>query len=226
MINIPAGKILVVTAADAVSSGAVWFAKSGAQLVRAATVSTTPVYLGPYQDDAQVEVIMDAGYYSYSFDGAGLQVPVLLLNEPKIYTCTANKSATSNTTLDDIPGMITATLDVGTYLVESIIKSNVLGNGGLKISFKQSVASMLTSVDIIGAYTTNTGAFFGSELVVTTDQASIISIANALSRYVSFSGVIVVANAGTLSLQMAQALSNVTFSQVQKGSFMKFTRIS
>lgn len=78
MIRIPAGRTIAITG-SALSSGAAWWSKSGVDLVRIGAVSSTPLYLGPFATDVNVEVLMDAGTFSHSFVGDDQQVPESLI---------------------------------------------------------------------------------------------------------------------------------------------------
>jgi hypothetical protein len=223
MINSPAGKILVVTAANAVSSGAVWFAKSGEQLVRAATVSTTPVYLGPYLDDAQVEVIMDAGGYSYSFDGAGLQVPEV---SSAVITAVCNTywSQASSTVMTSVVGAVTPVLQTGDYMIE-LYAFGGGGAGGLVLGFKQSVTGMLSAlfgqIERIDSTPTLATTYQSN---ITDDLGIITNISNP--RVTRFTGFLTVAKIGTLQLRAAQNSSNATATYIEKGSYFRLTRMN
>ena len=78
MIRIPAGKTLKITG-DALSSGVAWWSKSGAQLERIGDISSTPIYLGPYATDADIEAIMDVGTFTNIFVGEDQQIPESLI---------------------------------------------------------------------------------------------------------------------------------------------------
>lgn len=80
MINLPAGKVLVITG-SALSSGRAWWSKSGADLQFAGNISSTPLELGGYINDATVEITMDAGTYTATIKGSGDQVPTSLASQ-------------------------------------------------------------------------------------------------------------------------------------------------
>lgn len=80
MINLPAGKVLVITG-SALSSGRAWWSKSGSDLQFAGNISSTPLELGAYINDATVEITMDAGTYTATIKGTGDQVPTSLASQ-------------------------------------------------------------------------------------------------------------------------------------------------
>ena len=78
MINLRRSKVITITG-SALSSGTAWWIKSGAQDVLIGSVNgTTPLVLGPYINDAILDVRMDAGTYTAVTNGEGDQVPTLL----------------------------------------------------------------------------------------------------------------------------------------------------
>lgn len=93
MINLPAGKILVITG-SALSSGRAWWRKSGSDLRFAGNISSTPLELGVYINDAVVEVTMDAGTYTATLKGDGDQVPTSLATQ--LGTITTSSSSSSS----------------------------------------------------------------------------------------------------------------------------------
>ncbi len=74
MINLKAGKIITITGSVA-SSGSAYWLKSGADSVRIGDVNSTPLILGPYVNDALIDVTMTVGSFSYFYNGEGDQVP-------------------------------------------------------------------------------------------------------------------------------------------------------
>lgn len=136
---------------------------------------------------------------------------------------TATLTANANTTLANVPGLVTDVLEPGTYTFRIELGTSAGASGGLKVALKQSVASMLTSIDY------NAQAFAAAAVVATrgttaTDAASIIATTSAVvgARIV---GTVVVARAGTLQVQAAQNASNGTDTTVIVGSFMEFVRV-
>ena len=137
--------------------------------------------------------------------------------------CTTQLSATSNTTLANVVGMVTDTLQPGTYTFRVNLGTTANAAGGIKAGFKQSVASMLTSIryDSLAFAAAAVAAASGT---TATDAASLVASTSAVVN-VTITGSVVVALAGTLQLQAAQNASNAAATTVEVGSFMEFIRI-
>lgn len=138
--------------------------------------------------------------------------------------CTTAFSLSSSTTLTNVKGLVTDTLEPGTYEFEVNLITTAGASGGVKAAFKQSVASMLTS--IVAAVTgISASAIAGTSFSSTTDAASIIAATTAYTN-VLVKGVVVVAKSGTLQLQAAQNASNGTATTVAVNSYMRFKKIA
>lgn len=139
--------------------------------------------------------------------------------------CTTQLDATSSTTLANVTGMVTDTLQPGTYRFHIYLDCTSGASGGTKIAFKFGTASMLTSIDAVAK------AFTASAVAVTrattaTDQAS-LQAATAANIAIEVTGTVVVGTAGTLQLQAAQNASNATTTSIYtSGSFMTFAKMA
>jgi hypothetical protein len=136
---------------------------------------------------------------------------------------TATLTATANTTLANVAGLVTGTLDPGTYTFRINLGVGAGASGGLKVALKQEVPSMLTSIDY------NTRAFSAAGVVATrgttaSDAASIIASTTAVVG-AEIVGTVVVAKAGTLQVQAAQNASDAAATTVIVGSFLEFIRV-
>lgn len=136
---------------------------------------------------------------------------------------TANLTANANTTLANVTGLVTGTLKPGTYTYRVNLSTSAGASGGLKVAFKQSVASMLTSLE--GSSLAKAAA----AVVVTrtssaTDAASLIASTSAVIS-AELTGTFVVAAEGTIQVQAAQNASNGTDTIVYAGSFLEVTKV-
>lgn len=141
--------------------------------------------------------------------------------------CTATLSATSGdtgTTLTNIAGMVTGTLQPGTYKFRIHLAGVATANSGMKVGLKQSVASMLTSIESIAVGTTATGVVC-QHSTTATDAASLMASTTAFLK-LTIEGTVVVALAGTLQVQGAQNASHADTTSFYLGSFMEFTKIA
>lgn len=138
--------------------------------------------------------------------------------------CTTAFSLSSSTTLANVVGLVTETLEPGTYEFEVNLITTAGASGGVKVAFKQSVASMLSSINaaVTGI---SASAIAATTFSSTTDAASIIAATTAYVN-VLVKGVVVVSKAGTLQLQAAQNASNGTATTVGVNSSMRFQKIA
>lgn len=144
-------------------------------------------------------------------------------NFADIALSTAQTDVTSSTTLANVTGLVTETLTPGTYRFRINLSTTANAAGGIKVAFKFGTASMLTSIEAVGktfAAAANTTARANTA----TDQASLVASTSAVLG-VDIEGVLVVAQTGTLQLQMAQNASNAAATSVFANSKMEFTRI-
>lgn len=137
--------------------------------------------------------------------------------------CTTQLDAASSTTLANVTGMVTDSLEAGTYRFVIHLATTATSNGGIKAGLKFGTASMLTSIE------STARAFTASSVVVqhsttATDAASLIASTTAIIN-LEIEGVLVVAIPGTLQLQMAQNVSHADTSSVYVNSYMVFTKI-
>lgn len=132
-------------------------------------------------------------------------------------------TGTTGATLTNVVGMVTDTLAPGRYKFTINLGTVATTNSGIKLGLKQSVASMLTSIEY-QAEAMAAAASVNSRGTSTTDQASIVATTTAVIA-VRITGTVVVGLAGTLQLQAAQNAAHADTTSVFVGSNMEFTRI-
>jgi hypothetical protein len=148
-------------------------------------------------------------------------------NLADVSVCTTQFDAvtgTTGTTLTNVVGLVTGTLEPGTYRFQIDLGTVATANSGLKVGLKQSVASMLTSIE----YQASAGAaaaVVNSRGTTATDAASIIASTTAIVA-ATITGTVVVAKAGTLQLQAAQNAAHADTTSVFTGSYMEFRKIA
>lgn len=138
--------------------------------------------------------------------------------------CTTQLDVTSSTTLANVTGMVTDTLNPGTYSFRIVIPTVCTANNGSKFALKWGTASMITSQEY------EARAFTASAVAVTrgttaTDATLLCDNASAVVIFVEITGVCVVAVAGTLQLQAAEHTSHADTFSVFKNAFMEFSAI-
>lgn len=133
-------------------------------------------------------------------------------------------SGTTGSTLANVEGMITDTLEPGTYEVEIDLTLTSTANSGLKVALKFGTASMLTSIDVTSMAFTASGVGV-ARATTATDAASIQASTAAIIKCI-ITGHLVVAVAGTLQLQAAQNASHADNTTIRVGSFMKLTKVA
>lgn len=159
------------------------------------------------------------------FEGALTSDTRRIINEnfSDVSICSTQLDATTNTTLADIPGMISGNLVAGTYRFKVNLAGTSGASGGMKVAFKFGTASMLTTLESHSrAFTASAVAC--QHVTSTTDQASLHAGTAAIIN-LELEGTLVIGTDGTLQLQMAQNASNGTTSSVYTGSYMMFTRV-
>ncbi len=100
MINLKSGKVITITG-SALSSGTAWWFKSGQDRVLIGDINSIPLVLGPYINDALIDVTMSAGSFTYFYNGEGDQIPISL-NIPRVKSEVSAASPNFNTNDYDI----------------------------------------------------------------------------------------------------------------------------
>jgi hypothetical protein len=139
--------------------------------------------------------------------------------------CTTQLDVTSSTTLTNVVGMVTDTLQPGTYSFRIVVPTVCTANNGSKFALKWGTASMITSQEY------EARAFTASAVAVTrgttaTDATLLCDNASAVVIFVEITGVCVVAIAGTLQFQASEHTSHADTFSVFKNAFMEFSPVS
>lgn len=132
---------------------------------------------------------------------------------------TADVTATTNTTLADLTGLV-ATLAVGTYKFRVALQCLSTANGGTKVAF---VYATPTSIQCEAkAFTASAVAV--TRFTTTTSTASIVG-ATVANICIELEGTIVVATAGTIQVQGAQNASHSDTTTFYTGSTLQIYQI-
>lgn len=172
--------------------------------------------------------------------GAMGQATVLTINDPGSATasvltdkgvggtltarCTAQIDATSGTTgttLTNVTGMSVNVLAAGVYTIEAYISGVGTANSGMKLAIGGTATA--TTISYNGKNYDGTTLNANS---TTTTLGNAVGGATAAFTDGVILGTIVVANAGTLTVQFAQNASHADTTSVYVNSYMKVTRIA
>ena len=140
-----------------------------------------------------------------------------------VSTVTTAFSQSASTTLNNVVGLVSDTLQPGTYDVDINLITTAGASGGVKIALKWGTASMITATSL--AVQANSAAATANTTFTTSTDAASILAGTAAYVNVKIKGTITVALAGTLQLQAAQNVSDGTETTVALGSTMIFTPI-
>jgi hypothetical protein len=144
-------------------------------------------------------------------------------NIPDVSRVTTAFSATASTTLANVTGLLTDTLQPGVYDVDINLITTAGASGGVKVALKWGTASMITAT-ALSVQANSAAATANTTFTTSTDAASILA-GTAAYVNVKVRGTITVALAGTLQLQAAQNVSDAAATTVALGSTMSFTAI-
>lgn len=133
-------------------------------------------------------------------------------------------SGSTADTLTNVAGLVTDTLDMGTYKFEVHLDMLSTANCGVKAAFKFGTASMLTSIRSTAKGFTASGVAV-QKGTTATDAANIFASTTAVTNLV-ITGTLVVAVPGTLQLQAAQNASHADNTTIYVGSYMTFKKIA
>jgi hypothetical protein len=143
-----------------------------------------------------------------------------------ISQCTTQFDAvtgTTGTTLTNVVGMTSDILQPGTYAVDINLLTTSTVNSGVKVTLKWGTASMITTTAF--AVQANAAAAIANSKFTTSTDAATIFGATAVELSIQVKGIIVIAVAGTLTLQAAQNAAHADTTSILVGSTMSFTPI-
>lgn len=144
-------------------------------------------------------------------------------NLPDISKVTTAFSQSASTTLANVVGLLSDTLQPGTYDVDINLITTAGASGGVKLALKWGTASMITAT-ALAVQANSAAATANTTFTTSTDAASLLA-GTAAYVNVKVKGTITVALAGTIQLQAAQNASDATATTVALGSTMSFTPI-
>lgn len=138
--------------------------------------------------------------------------------------CTTQLDVTSSTTLVNVVGLVTESLQPATYAFKIVIPTVCTTNNGSKFALKWGTASMITSQEYEArAYTASAVAV--TRGTTATDATLLCDNAAAVVILVEITGICVIGTAGTLQLQAAEHTSHSDTFSVFKNAYMEFTCI-
>jgi len=138
--------------------------------------------------------------------------------------CTTQVDKTTSTALANITGLTGFTLTAaGVYKVDVTLFGTSTGNGGMKVAFKYTTAT-LTSLDLAVQRLLAASMAFATVTDASDAAANVASTTAILG--VRMQGRIVVNAGGTMAIQFAQNASHADTSSIYVGSSATLTRIS
>ncbi len=140
-----------------------------------------------------------------------------------ISQCTTAFTIDTSTTLTNVVGMTSGTLQPGNYEVDINLIMTSGASGGVKAALKWGTASMITAtaLTVVGS---TASALAVTTFTTSTDASAFIGATTAYIN-VRVKGRITIALAGTITMQVAQNASDGTATTVGLGSTMSFTPI-
>jgi len=132
-------------------------------------------------------------------------------------------SGGTGTTLTNVVGLTSATLQPGIYEVDINLITTATTNSGVKAALKWGTASMITNT-ALSVTATSASAVAATTFTTSTDASAFVGATSAYVN-VKVKGTITVALAGTITLQAAQNASHADDTTVEVGSTMKFNAI-
>ncbi len=149
-------------------------------------------------------------------------------NLSDVSRCTTQFDAvtgTTGTTLTNVVGMVTDSLEPGRYKFKITLSTTATANTGIKAALKWGTASMITSALYVATAKT-ASAVIVTKGTTATDAVAMLDNTSDVVIAATIEGVIVVALAGTLQLQAAQHSAHADTTSVLVNSFMEFEKIS
>lgn len=140
-----------------------------------------------------------------------------------ISQCTTAFSLATSTTLTNVVGMTSGTLQPGDYEVDVNLIMTSGASGGVKAALKWGTASMITATALTVEGKT-ASALAVTTFTTSTDASAFISATTAYIN-VRVKGRVTIALAGTITMQVAQNASDGTATTVGLGSTMSFIPI-
>jgi len=191
------------------------------------TFTNTPtIGSGAYVTTGATQTLTNKSLTAPTITGVVAGVPDLTLALGTNYTqvCTTQLDKT-NSTLANIVGLTGfAVVAGGVYTFVANLSGTSTANGGLKVAFKYTTATM-TALDATGIGLAADATGVVTHTTTATDQASLFTGLAAIIS-VRIYGRITVNAAGTIALQAAQNTTHADTSSIYIGSSLTFTRVS
>lgn len=144
------------------------------------------------------------------------------INAVSLVRQTADVTATTNVTLANLTGL-SQTVVAGTYAYKVKLQCLSTVNGGTKVAFKYTTATLTSLQNVALAFTAS--AVAQSRVTSTTDQASLVA-ATVANTQIELSGTMVVSAGGTVAVQGAQNASHADTTTFYTGSTFELVRIA
>ncbi len=132
-------------------------------------------------------------------------------------------SGSTGTTLTNVTGLVSDTLQPGIYEVDINLITTATANSGFKAALKWGTAGMITNT-ALSVTALSASAVAATTFTTSTDASAFVG-ATAAYVNVKVRGTITVGTAGTIQLQAAQNASHADDTTVEVGSTMVFTPI-
>ena len=148
-------------------------------------------------------------------------------NLSDVSLCTTQFDAVTSTTgatLTNVVGMLSDTLEAGTYKFRLTVPCVATANTGIKMAFKWGTAGMITSAEYEAKAYTASGVAVTKDTTAS-DQALLLDSASGVVIFGEITGVIVVAIPGTLQFQAAQHTAHADTVSVYANAQMQIEKI-
>lgn len=133
-------------------------------------------------------------------------------------------TGTTGTTLTNVIGLVSGTLQPGRYKFRLNIPCLATANTGIKMALKWGTASMITSAQYTARALTASGVVVTNGTTAT-DAVALLDSAAGVVIQGDITGILVVALAGTLQFQAAQHTAHADETKVLVNATMEFTPI-
>lgn len=163
------------------------------------------------------------------YEGAFAQDDLRVVNDNfrDVSLCTTQFDAVTGTTgatLTNVVGMVTGTLNPGTYSFRIYASTTATANTGITLALKWGTASMITSAQYTARALTASGVVV-TKGTTATDATPLLDSAAGVVIEADITGILVVALPGTLQFQAAQHTAHADTTSVLINSWMEFTPI-
>lgn len=145
-----------------------------------------------------------------------------LVNFASSVVSTGALTATSNTTLATVPGLVTNLVAGATYIFYAYLSVSANASGGIKVNLGNGTATATSFLADTWVYNTTTVQSQGNVSSLATAEVA----ATEAATCVEISGTFVCLASGTFIVQAAQNASYATATTVNAGSYLQIERVS